>query len=198
MGTTSRAQLSGSTNLDMARMLSPKLRQFLDGNQPAYRVLTNCLAEAFTTRRMQVYYFYSDDNLVARASHYYPEDDAVCIVIRENQVPLDEYISLLFETINSMSEKHFLELYSEAKTGKISKDNFCLEISRTEFSADKMTRNLLKGIKMKKSETAKSFLYDCFYNCPDDFNDFRHYQKKVASRDIEKEWDEKYDWLRQP
>ena len=193
--------LSPSSQAEEGRILntlSPKLRQFLSENPKAYQSLTNSLSEAFAKRTLQLYYFYSDDESIARASHYYPNEAAVGIFIRENQQALDEFICLVFEAINSISEKGFLELFAKAESGEISKDNFTREIAKLEFKAAKRTRDLLMGIRPSGSEAFRSYYYKRFKDCPDDFEDFLLYSKKVSSphRDSTKEWEMKYDLLR--
>ncbi len=183
---------------DVSTIVSPKLREFLGKNQKALHVLTNTISEAFSNRTFQVYYFYSDDDSIGRASHYYPDESVVGILIRENQQPLDEFISLLFESINSTSEKHFQQVFEKVKSGAISKSDFVKEMDRTEFIAIKRTRDALKGIPVTKNEAGESYFYKRFVECPDGFDDFVAYSKKVASphRDTTKEWEAKYDFLR--
>lgn len=183
---------------DLLNMVSPKLREFLTENPKAFKVLTNTLSEAFSNRTVQVYYFYSDDDSVPRASHYYPDESVVGILIRENQQPLDEFICLLFESINSTSERRFQKVFEKVKSGEISKSDFVKEMNQTEFAAIKRTRDALKGITVSKNEAGKSYYYKRFIECPDGFDDFAAYSKKVASphRDTTKEWEAKYDLLR--
>src|SRR5438876_5736803 len=138
--------LCGATRAQEVKILnkvSPKLRQFLIEHPTALRPLTNVLSVAFAERTLQLYYFYSDDESVARASHDYPDESVVAIFIRENQQPLDEFISLIFEAQNSTSEKQFLKLFAKAKSGAISKNDFARDIVRLEFDATKRTRDLL-------------------------------------------------------
>jgi hypothetical protein len=180
-------------------IVSPKLRDFLVHNGKAYEVFTNCLNQAFSNRRLELYYFYSNNESKPRASHYYKDETTVCVVIRENQLPLDEYICLVFELINSMSESQFSELISRARTGDISKDDFAREMSRTEFLAIKRTRDVLKDIVIAKGKIRESYYYKRFIECPDSFADFMVYRRSIASphRDAMNEWREKYEFLRQ-
>jgi hypothetical protein len=179
-------------------MASPKLREFLAENSKALQLLTNTLSEAFSNRTIQVYYFYSDDDSIARASHYYPDESVVGVLIRENQLPFDEFTCLLFEAINSTSEKHFQELFAKAQSGEISKSDFVKEMRQTEFIAIKRTRDALKKIGVAKNVAAKSYFYKRFAESPDSFDDFVVYRQKVASphRDTTQELEAKYDLLR--
>jgi len=183
---------------DYLAMVSPKLREFLKESPKASRVFTKTLSEAFSSRTLQVYYFYSDDESIARASHYYPAESVVGILIRENQRPLDEFICLLFETINSTSQRHFQQVFKNVKSGEISKPDFVIEMDRTEFSAIKRTRDILNGIAVSKNEGKKSYFYQRFMQCPDGYDEFVAYSKKVASphRNTTKEWEARYDLLR--
>jgi len=178
--------------------VSPKLRQFLIEHPTALRPLTNVLSVAFAERTLQLYYFYSDDESVARASHDYPDESVVAIFIRENQQPLDEFISLIFEAQNSTSEKQFLKLFAKAKSGAISKNDFARDIVRLEFDATKRTRDLLEGIKLGRGEIKKSHYYKLCKDVPNDFEEFLLYSKRVSApqRDIIKHYEAIYDSLR--
>jgi hypothetical protein len=177
--------------------MSPKLRKFLSENPKAFQLLTNTFFKVFTNRTVQLSYFYSEDESVARACHKYPAEAVVSILIRENQQPMDEYIGLLFEAINSTGEKRFKEILEKAQAGTISKKDFAKEIIKIEFSAVKHTRDLLKGLKLNESESAKSYFYKRFSGCPDNYEDFEAYSKKVSpERDAIENYEAQYDWLR--
>lgn len=179
-------------------MTSPKLQQFVESNRQALHALTNCFADAFSNRDIQIYYFYTKDNAVPRASHY-PDEAGVSIMIRENQEPFDEFICLYFEAVNSKSEKNFLELYAQAESGAISKTNFVREMRRVEFTATKTTRDLIKGIKFNEDLISRSYFYKRFNDCPSEFDKFLEYQIKISPhRSVVKELEEKYDSLRKP
>ena len=179
-------------------MASPKLRQFLAKHPEASKSLTNSLYQAFGHKVVQLYYFYSDNDAVPRASHYYPTESAVGIIIRENQQPSDEFICLLFELLNSGGEKQFKELFRKAESGEISRTNFAQEMLKVEFTAAKTTRDLLRTLKFGKKEIAESYYYNRFIDCPDEFNNFVDYCRRVSSpnRDPIKDFEEKYDGLR--
>jgi hypothetical protein len=134
---------------------------------------------------------------VPRASHDYLNKSEVAIYIRENQQPLDEFISLLFEALNSTSENKFLELFAQAKSATIGKSEFACAGCKLEFDAARHTRDLLKDIKLRKSERNKSSFYKLVMGTPNNFEDFLVYSKNVSPRhrDIVKEWGMKYDSL---
>jgi len=178
-------------------MASPKLRQFLTANPEASRMLSNVLSEAFSNRTVQLYYFYSEDESVARACHYYPDESSVSIRVRENQQPCDEYIILIYEMLNSEGEKRFRKIFHEAQSGTVTKEDFIRSILQQEFEAYKRTQSLLKTFKLGKGEIAKSYYYNRFFHMPGDFEEFLAYQKKVSpKRDPVKEYGSQYDYLR--
>jgi hypothetical protein len=176
--------------------ISPKLRQFIIDHPAASQFLTNAFSEAFSNRTVQLYYFYSDDESIPRAFHYYPDESVVGIGIRENQQPSDEFICLLFEILNSEGEKHFKEICQKAKGGALSKTNFVNEILKVEFEAVKRTRTLILDLGLKKKEISQSYYYNRLIGCPNKFEDFLSYKKKVSpQRDQIKEYETEYDSL---
>lgn len=187
---------SSGKDVRIVTNVSPKLRQFLVDHPAALRTLTNVFSEAFAQRTPWIYYFYSDDESLARASHDYPSDSDVAIYLRENQEPLDEFICLVFEARNSTSEKQFLALFDKARTGVISRHDFALAFARLEFNAAKQTRDLLKNLKLAERDRKRSHDYQRFAALPDDFDQFLDYTKKLSpSKDLLRESEAKYDLL---
>ncbi|HEY3857183.1 MAG TPA: hypothetical protein VGO67_22585 [Verrucomicrobiae bacterium] len=182
------------------RRESPKLKKFLSEHPLAEKTLTNTISKVFSNRTVDLFYFYDDDdNTKPPAYHYYPRgqgDAEVIICVRENQVPLDEYFCLLFETLNSRSEADFKKLTQEAREGKISRDDFAWGILRSEFTAALDTRTALMNLNLDKSDTIGSYHYNRVLNSPTNFNDFLLYIKKDSKRDVFKEYQEKYDAIR--
>jgi hypothetical protein len=178
---------------------SPKLKSLLASNA-ARTALSNACNAAFSGRTVGLYYFYSDNDAVPRAYHYYPNtigQAAVVICVRENQEPWDELTSLVFELINSKSEKQFTELYERAKAGTVSRDEFGKAMLRLEFEAVKATRDLVRGFSLSPQEKQKSYYYTRFVDCPNDFDAFLSYTKKVSpKRDPIKDYESQYDALR--
>jgi hypothetical protein len=177
------------------KMVSPKLKQFFADHPAASQTLGGIISESFSNRTVQLYYFYSNDETVPRASHYYPAESAVRIFIRENQEPSDECICLIFEILNSQGEKRFQELIDEAKSGAVSKRDFVRGIMRQEFEAVKRVRGLLKSFKLSKKEISMSYMYNKFAQCPDDFEAYAVYKPKGVTRDQYKEYEQFYDSL---
>jgi hypothetical protein len=180
------------------RMFSPKLRQFVASHPAAMHIITNAVSEAFSNRTAQLYYFYSEDASVPRASHYYPSEAAVGIMLRENQPPIDEYLCLLFEVVNSESEERFRAIYQKAQSGDISRRDFPRAILKEEFKAAIRTRDLIKQLKLDAKEVAESEECQHFLGCPTKFEDFLDYSQKISSpeRDAIKEYEAVYDSLR--
>jgi hypothetical protein len=178
-------------------MVSPKLQQFLIGHSAASELLTNVLSEAFSNRTVQLYYFYSNDKSNPRASHYYPDESVVGITIRENQQPSDEFICLIFEAMNSESERSFQELVHKAESGDISRADFARKMLKVEFKAVKRMRGLISNVKLSDKEIADSYYYNRFVECPNKFEDFLTYAKRISpsERDPVKEFEAKYDLL---
>lgn len=177
---------------------SPKLRQFVIGHPGALQILTNTLSEAFSNRTVQLYYFYSNDKSLPVSYHYYPSESAVGICILENQTPLDEFSTFVFEAVNSEGEKHFQELSHRAEVGDISRTDYATEIMRVEFTAVKRTGDLLCNLKPNDKEIFDSHTYKHFFECPKKFEDFLIYTKNISlpERDPFEEYEAQYDLLR--
>jgi hypothetical protein len=177
-------------------MLSPKLREFLDHNASAAQLLDNVLSEAFTNRSLQLYYVYSPSQPLA--CHYYTETNGVVIAIREDQQILDEFLCLVYESLNSENEADFQELFHRAELGTISKEDFAHEILRVEFKSAKQAKTLISKLKLPKKETSKSYYYKRFIGCPDSFEEFLASIKKDSTngQDAIKDYEMKYDLLR--
>src|SRR6266404_4266178 len=142
---------------------SPKLKLLLAGSPPARTALSNACAGAFSGRTVGLYYFYSDTDAVPRAYHYYPNtvgQAAVVICVRENQEPWDELICLVFELLNSKSEKQFGGLFERARAGTITRDEFARAALRFEFEAVKTTREVVRGFPLSRKERQKSHYYN--------------------------------------
>src|SRR5579859_861371 len=165
---------------DLRSMCSPKLRKLLDEHESAAQTLSNAVAEAFSNRSLQLYYMYSTNEAVPPASHYYPDPGTVGILLVENQEPIDEFITLLYEIINSKGEKRFKELCDQAMTDDIPRTNFAYEVLRMEFQAAKETREVVRRAKFNKSEISKSHQFTKLALCPDDYAEFLSYTEKLA------------------
>lgn len=177
---------------------SPGLRSFLTIHPGDFQALTNILSEAFTNRYVRFYYFYTEDESVPIAGHFYPDTWNVFIVIKANQAPVDEFLEVIFESINSEGEQHFNELASEARAGTITKTTFALEAIKQEFLALKRTRDLLNKMTLTQKEISTSSEYTKIRGTPDRFEDFLLYLKSVDSsrKDLIKEYESKYDLMR--
>jgi len=189
---------SRADDLTWTTSISPKLKRFVQDHPTASKSVSEALASAFSDRTMQLYYFYSDDDSIPKASHTYPSESKVVIIIHENQQPCDEYISLLFEILNSEGEKRFKELISQAQGDTISKDDFVLGVMREEFRAVLKTKNILDYLELDPKEKAESHLFGRFTECPTTFEGYLVYKIKAApkGRDQKKEYEAMFDSLR--
>src|SRR5215831_10905831 len=163
---------------------SPKLTKLLNDYPAALKVLTNSFAETFTNRSVGVFYYYSHDDSEPRASHFYPATYGcpdVCICVEENQHPLDEFITLLYETLNARGEPKFKKLAEDAGAGTVSKDEFVRGLLKIEFEATSRTRELLLSLSFKKKDIRGSYYHKLSMGCPQDFEGFLTYTKKLSA-----------------
>src|SRR5262249_55874707 len=150
-----------------------------------------------SNRTIQIYYFYTEDASVPRASHICADEALLRISIRENQQASDECICLMFEILNSEGDDRFKKLSEQAMKGTKSKSYFVKEVMRQEFYAVKKTQALLGHFGLSKSEISESYYYNRFIQSPDDFEEYLSYKKEVSpDRDQEKEYGQLYDSLR--
>lgn len=190
---------SWAQETNLINSCSPKLKKFVLEHPEARQALTRAISEAFSKKTIGLYYFYSDDESIARTFHYYPNAadlPEVVLCLRENQNPTDQFICILFETLNSQNENKFTNLMAQAYLGTIPKEHFAKEILRYEFEATKSVRTSLPLFKFGKKEIKDSHYYRWFIECPTNFEDFLSYSKKGSQRDVFQEYELKYDSLR--
>lgn len=176
-------------------MASPKLKSFLVERPKDFQYLTNAFAQAFKGKTIELLYFYTEDQSMGRSYQIYPDDSTVNICICENQEPVDQFICLLFETLNSEGEERFMELSSKAATGEISKQAYVRGLAETEFEAIKKTRDIIKKLNFKKRDISASSYYERFIKCPDAFNDYLAYAKSISTN-FNSNYEADYDVLR--
>lgn len=167
---------------DMQSALSPKLREFLNTYPNAAQLFTNILSEAFAQKQVWLYYFYTNDKSMPGAYHRYQSEAGVEIFVQENQEPLEEFISIIFEAINSENEAKYRDIFQMAQQGHISEGDFALEILRVECNVMNRTRDLLKQLKLKSKDTSKAGMYKHLMECPKDFDQFLAYIRKDPSK----------------
>jgi hypothetical protein len=180
--------------------LSPDLQKLMVAHPEALTVLSNAFSESFTNRSVGIFYFYSTNETVARAAHFYPGAAGVrevFICVQENQHPIDQFITLLFEIVNARNERQYKNLADDAYNGSVSKEVFVATIGRLEFAQTLDTRALLTPLRFSKKEIKRSGYYERFLNCPTNYNEFLVYEKKSRSkRDPDKFYEAEYDELR--
>lgn len=177
---------------------SPKLRQFLGDHSDASLVLSNASSQAFTNRDVQIVYFYTKDASIPKFYHFYLSDTSVIIACRGDVSPCDQFVGLLFEIINSRGESSFQSLFQQAEAGTISKTNFVRSILTEEFIALRSTQKQIGQLRITEKEIAESPTCKALIECPDNYNDFVTYIRRLDApdRDPLKEYEEKYDLLR--
>jgi hypothetical protein len=181
--------------------ISPNLKQFLIEHPTAMKMFTNALSEAFSNRTVRLYYYYSDDQNERRASHFYPNTAGmpeVIICVPQDSYPLDEFIGVIYETLNSKGEKRFAELLKKARAGTVSRTDFAQGILRVQYDAVISTRDLLEHLGLGKKEIKKSHYYHYYFDMPTDFDGYLSYQKSLfpTNQGPMEEYELKYDSLR--
>ena len=152
-------------------MVSPKLREFLATHQQAFQAFSNTTWECFSNRTLEIYYFYSDAKYRPDATHYYSSPTNVVMTIRENQEPLDEFICFIYEAKNSLNQQRFEAIFEEARTGKITKNEYAYKFDRIEFEASLVTKELLAKLKFSKREISKSRKYKAMMETSNKYED---------------------------
>jgi hypothetical protein len=191
---------SWAQETNLLRGCSPKLKEFLTDHPTAQKTLNHAFSEAFSSRTVGLSYFYSEDEHQPKAFHFYPQNAGlpqVFICVRENQPPLDEFISVLFEISNSKGESRFQQIFEQARAGTISRTEFARAILKVEFEADKTIRDLLAHLDVAKRERAKSYYYGRYRDLPDDFEEYLSFIKRASpKRDAIGDYELQYDSLR--
>jgi hypothetical protein len=191
---------SWAQSSNVASEVSPKLKKFLSDNPQVAKLFTNTISTVSSNRTIQIFYFYSDNESEARSFHFYPNTTGfpdVMLCVRENQTPLDEFITVFFEIQNSKGENYFQNLEQEAYYGTISRERFAKEILQNEFQATTNVRSTLLSLRLPTNDIVNSDYYQSFKECPTNFEGFLKYSKKASpDRDVVKEYESKYDSLR--
>jgi hypothetical protein len=172
---------SQAEEVQILNMVSPKLKEFLLEHSVELKCLTNALSQAFTDRKLELFYYYSDDESTPRSFQSYPSESVVSITIRENQQPVDQFICLLYEVMNSESEERVGKLCRMAQTKDISRTTFAHDLLKMEFDTLKKTRDLIRSLNFSKKDISASFYYESFMKCPDNFEAFLTYEKTLSS-----------------
>jgi hypothetical protein len=81
-----------------------------------------------------------------------------------------------------------------AKEGTISRVDYATEVMKQEFSAEKKLKNIIPTFGLTPQEVADSYFYNRCIQCPDDFDAFLVYVRKVSpQRDAFKDYENYYD-----
>ena len=126
---------SWAQEIKILDMVSPNLREFLLKRPKDLECLTNVLSSAFKSRKVELFYYYSSNESSPRFFQTYPSELAVNISIRENQKPVDQFICLLYEALNSEGAEAIGELCRKAKSGDVSRIAFAMGCLRSNLMA---------------------------------------------------------------
>ena len=170
---------AGASTLDDE--MSASLKAFLSTNAAMRKALDGVISELPSGSALHLKYAPSASGSVARATHGYDES-GIIVSLAADQQPYDEFIGLYFEIANSISRKSFEALMEEARAGTIAKDKFPFEILRIEFRAVKRTRDVIRSIAISAEQQRTSYFYPRFSDCPDDFDAFLAYRKRVSPK----------------
>jgi hypothetical protein len=176
-------------------LLSPKLREFLGAHPLAAKELDQVITEDFAHRSVQVYYFYTDDETAARAFHYCPTTNAVVFCVRENQNQVDEFLCILFEMLNTKKDPEFRMLQNMVRLRGISRTNYARDMIKVEFATLQEEKTIINNLHFSNPEIAQSATYRHFMDSPSKFDDFLANSKKLANRDVVKQYEDQYDSL---
>jgi len=185
-----------SQETNIFAMLSPNLRQFLDNHTGAAQILNQVIREAFPKKSVLVYYFYSTGE--PNAYHWYSENSVIAIAVREEQQPLDEFLCLTYETLNTENEDSYLEIFKRVKLGTITKEEFVREILKNEYNCTRRLQVLIGDLKLQKREISKSTIYNRMDACPNTFEDYLTKARKAATPKLNpiKYYEMEYEHLR--
>ncbi len=194
---------SGAQDTNFLSSVSPNLKKLLSDHPKALTVLTNALSQAFSNRTVKLLYFYSDNPNQRSAGHFYPNQIGmpdVIICVAEGSYPVDEFIGVLYETLNSEGKNHFQDLVEKARAGTVSRADFAKQVSRLEFDALLSTRELITHLGLSNRETRKSHLYRQFVDMPSDWEKYQSYLRSLypANHSPIEEYESQYDLLPKP
>jgi len=185
---------------DLINTVSPKLRALLVQHTAALLTLTNAFSSAFTNKTVRLFYFYPEKGSDRRAFHFYPNMAPladVYICVPEDQDPLDEFIDILFEALNTKGQARFAKIDQDARLGTISRADYAREKIKVEFEAEKSTRDLLVALRFSDKDIANSVDYPLYIRCPDSAEDFLAYLKNVNGHmDVFQAYEVLYDSIR--
>jgi hypothetical protein len=177
--------------------MSPPLRSLLASHPVLRKPLDQVISEMPPGSTLHLRYGEPWTASKPSCSHYY-HGDGVVVSMCTQMPAYDEYLGLYFEIANSLQRPRFEELFRRAQAGTISRDEFPIEVMKGEFIAMKRTTALVRRLPALK-EQRTSRLQPLVGHCPDDFDRFLAYGKRVApERHPVQDYQEAYDELRRP
>ena len=177
---------------------SSQIKNLLENNPSLMREYTSIANKYFHNKAFQIQYVENKNQDQAPAYHYYTtfqDKTVVVVVLRGRKIPIDEFICLLFEMINSNGEDVFKKITIEAQSGLISRDDFPVKVLEKEFAAVLELKKILLSLEIDKEMLKDSAFYYKFMNSPDDFAKFLDYikDKNITHRDIVDSYLKQYD-----
>jgi hypothetical protein len=104
----------------LIKVLSPKVREFISRHGEVNQILVDVFMDQPPPNHdMRLYYFYTEDVAAAPAYYYWMGSNHVVIAVSESQKPVDEFIEIIFEMINSERDQKWQQLSQEAAHGRI-------------------------------------------------------------------------------
>lgn len=176
--------------------LSPKLTRFLSQEPAAGAAFSNVIATSLQGQTIQLYYFYSTNEMHPRAYHSYPAPNALIICVRENQEAMDEFLCLSYEAINSTNRRSYQELIDRATYGQIARLEFVKGMMLLEHSATRSMQNFLKQSGFNTNSTVASYYLLRFWNSPETFEAAVAYQRTNSPRNLAEEYGQDFDRLK--
>jgi len=101
--------------------------------------------------------------------------------------------------LNARGEPKFKKLAEDAGAGTVSKDEFVRGLLKIEFEATSRTRELLLSLSFKKKDIRGSYYHKLSMGCPQDFEGFLTYTKKLSAGrrfNVFGKYEDLYDALR--
>jgi len=176
------------------------LEALLQREHKASAALKSLMASA-GNRRISLFYFYEkeENKSSPRAFHSYPTIRTIHIMVRENQLPWDEYLSIAFELMNIRNQEAFSQLAAEALVGLLTKESYSLKSLELEFQAQKRLLEWFLPLKPKNDEEFKSESFNILNDSSDTFDLFLEKLKKSeAGRNVIEHTKKRYDIIRNP
>jgi tetratricopeptide (TPR) repeat protein len=162
--------VKADTSSDFLKTLSPELQQFLRENDSASKYLAGILEVQLRVRAFTV--IYTTNYFGSTACHVNKRPDLAEIWLSKGEEPLDEYLSLVYELLNSSHEEKFRNVREQASAKKISRRDFIREFIKIEQEAHLKLKADLRKLALSDKDIASSRQYELQLKMPDTFEEF--------------------------